>query len=98
MLIFRDPVRVMTSLTPKEVAGNGDPCAGAYAGGGTLGCGHGDRPEVGHGDGNQVNLILYTPDCRLEKVVINTFRRGRSGNRHWGRLLRLTGLPPQALK
>ena len=62
---------MMTSLTPEEVDGNGDPCAGAYAGGGTLGCWHGDRPEVGHGDRNQVNLILFTPDCLLEKVVKN---------------------------
>ena len=62
---------MMTSLTPEEVDGNGDPCAGAYAGGWTLGCGHGYRPEVGHGDRNQVNLILYTRDCILEKVVKN---------------------------
>ena len=62
---------MMTFLTPEEVDGSEDPCAGAYAGGWTLGGGHGDRPELGHGDRNQVNLILFTPDCLLEKVVKN---------------------------
>ena len=61
----------MTSLTSEEVAGNEDPCAGAYAGGGTLGCGHGDRPEAGHSDGNQVILFFHTPDCILETEVKN---------------------------
>ena len=52
---------MMTFLTPEEVDGSEDPCAGAYAGGGTLGCGHGDRPEVGHSDGNQVIFFLPYP-------------------------------------
>ena len=52
---------MMTFLTPEEVDGSEDPCAGAYAGGGTLGCGHGDRPEVGHSDGNQVIFFSFIP-------------------------------------
>ena len=36
----------MKSLTLEEVDGNGDLCTGAYAEQ-TLGCGHGNRPEVG---------------------------------------------------
>ena len=62
---------MMTSLTPEEVDGNGDPCAGAYAGGWTLGCGHGYQPEVGHGDRNQVNLILLPWTIYLKEVVKN---------------------------
>ena len=60
----------MTSLTPEEVDGNGDLCTGAYAEQ-TLGCGHGNRPEVGHGDKNQVNF-LSTSDIVLEKMVKHT--------------------------
>ena len=56
----------MTSLTPEEVDGNGDLCTGAYAEQ-TLGCGHGNRPEVGHGDKNQVTFIFSTLDNVLEK-------------------------------
>ena len=62
---------MMTSLTPEEVDGNGDPCAGAYAGGGTLGCGHGYRPEVGHGDRNLVNLIFLPRTVYLKEMVKN---------------------------
>ena len=51
---------MMTFLTPEEVDGSEDPCAGAYAGGGTLGCGHGDRPESGHSDINRVNMIFLS--------------------------------------
>lgn len=56
---------MLTSFTPEEVAGNGDPCTGAYAGGGKLGCGHGDRPEVGHGDRHRVNLVFFYPEQYL---------------------------------
>ncbi len=56
----------MTSLTSEKVDGNGDLCTRAYAEL-TLGCGHGNRLEVGHGDKNQVNLIFATPDIVLEK-------------------------------
>ena len=70
-LISCDPVRMMTSLTSEEVDGNGDPCARAYAGGWTLGCGHGYRPEVGHGDRNQVNLIFLPRTVYLKEMVKN---------------------------
>ena len=61
---------MMTSLTPEEVDGNGDLCTGAYAGW-TLGCGHGYRPEVGHGDRNQVNLIFLPRTVYLKEMVKN---------------------------
>ena len=70
----------MTSLTSEEVAGNEDPCAGAYAGGGTLGCGHGDRPEGGHSDINRVNLILLHRTVYLKEMVkhIYVYKGGAS--------------------
>ena len=58
----------MTSLTLEEVDRNGDLCTRAYAEQ-TLGCGHGNRPKVGHGDKNQVNFIFSTLDNVLEKMV-----------------------------
>ena len=64
---------MMTFLTPEEVDGSEDPCAGAYAGGGTLGCGHGDRPEGGHSDINRVNLILLPRTVYLKEMVKNIF-------------------------
>ena len=57
----------MTFLTPEEVDGSEDPCAGAYAGGGSLGCGHGDRPEGGHSDINRVNLISLSRTITLKE-------------------------------
>ena len=79
----------MTSLTPEEVDGNGDLCTRAYAEW-TLGCGHGNRPEVGHGDKNQVNLIFSTPDNVLEKMVKHILTsqkdreaRSRAGKTHF---------------